>query len=544
MLDTIKNAEIHDMKIINTLPVRVVKEENASNSSLLLSSDARHPSFNKHDVCIIKKGGYIILDFGKEIAGGVDITTQYDLSVKSSKLHVVFGESVSEAMSNLGEKNSGNFHSVRDTVIDVVPYSQFSFGSTGFRFVKVEAVDSDIGIRTLCARMVARDAKLIGSFECSDEILNRIWQTAVYTVYLNMQEYLYDGIKRDRLVWAGDMYPEVKTILYTFGDNEVIKKTLDYAKNECNESLWMNKIPSYTLWWIKIHRDLYYYSGDIDYLKEQEVFVEKVLEKIKGCISDEGEVCFDRYFTDWSTEGTEDIHLSFRSCLLMGIDAIREVLSILDNNKADECIILREKVLKIVPECYGSKQAAGMSSFSGLCDAKKINDEILSIEPLKGLSAFYGYFVLIARTLAKDAKGAIDVMKGYWGKMLEMGATTFWEDFDVEWAENASPITEVVPEGKKDIHGDFGRFCYEGFRHSLCHGWSSGPAAFMSEYILGVKISEPGCKVIRIEPDLGGLTYAKGTVPTPYGEIKVSHKIVDGKITTEVSAPDEITIIK
>lgn len=58
--------------------------------------------------------------------------------------------------------------------------------------------------------------------------------------------------------------------------------------------------------------------------------------------------------------------------------------------------------------------------------------------------------------------------------MLDMGATTFWEDFDMDWMENAARIDQIVPAGKKDIHGDYGAYCYRGFRHSLCHGWASG----------------------------------------------------------------------
>ena len=65
--------------------------------------------------------------------------------------------------------------------------------------------------------------------------------------------------------------------------------------------------------------------------------------------------------------------------------------------------------------------------------------------------------------------------------MLEKGATTFWEDFDMEWVENTSSIDEFPQEGKKDIHGDFGAHCYEGFRHSLCHGWSAGVIQFIKE---------------------------------------------------------------
>lgn len=40
--------------------------------------------------------------------------------------------------------------------------------------------------------------------------------------------------------------------------------------------------------------------------------------------------------------------------------------------------------------------------------------------------------------------------------MLDLGATTFWEDFNLDWIPNAAPIDEPVPAGKKDIHGDFG----------------------------------------------------------------------------------------
>ena len=50
-------------------------------------------------------------------------------------------------------------------------------------------------------------------FHCSDERLNRIWHTGAYTVLLNMQDYLYDGPKRDRIIWMGDMHPEIRCIL-------------------------------------------------------------------------------------------------------------------------------------------------------------------------------------------------------------------------------------------------------------------------------------------------------------------------------------------
>lgn len=43
----------------------------------------------------------------------------------------------------------------------------------------------------------------------------------------------------------------------------------------------------------------------------------------------------------------------------------------------------------------------------------------------------------------------------------------------------------IVPEGKVDIHGAYGDYCYNGYRHSLCHGWSSGPCPWLTEHVLG-----------------------------------------------------------
>ena len=129
--------------------------------------------------------------------------------------------------------------------------------------------------------------------------------------------------------------------------------------------------------------------------------------------------------------------------------------------------------------------------------------------------------------------------------MLDLGSTTFWEDFNINWMKNAARIDELVPAGKVDVHKTYGGYCYMKFRHSLCHGWASGPTAWMSRYVLGIEIAEPGCKAVRIVPHLGDLQWAEGSFPTPYGVIKVRHtKKSDGTIDTELSCPKEITVIK
>ena len=129
--------------------------------------------------------------------------------------------------------------------------------------------------------------------------------------------------------------------------------------------------------------------------------------------------------------------------------------------------------------------------------------------------------------------------------MLDLGATTFWEDFNLDWLPDAAPIDALVPAGKKDIHGDYGAYCYKGFRHSLCHGWASGPTSWLSEYVLGVKVIEPGCRTLRVEPHLGDLQWAEGTFPTPYGEVQIRHeKQADGTIRSQIQAPEEVKILQ
>lgn len=155
-----------------------------------------------------------------------------------------------------------------------------------------------------------------------------------------------------------------------------------------------------------------------------------------------------------------------------------------------------------------------------------------------------GYYVLCALGEMGRTKDAIRLAEEYWGGMLKMGATTFWEDFDIAQIKNATRIDELPQDGKTDIHADTGRLCFTGLRRSLCHAWAGGPAAFYAKYVLGIKIAGPGCCAVKIEPCLGDLTFAEGTFPTPYGDIFVRHEKKDGKINSKADIPKEIKIIR
>ncbi|MEG1886472.1 MAG: alpha-L-rhamnosidase, partial [Alistipes sp.] len=178
------------------------------------------------------------------------------------------GESVSEAMCEIdGQNGATNDHAMRDFTISLPWLGVTEVGNSGFRFVRIDLLDAtELQLKELRAVSTFRDSPYKGTFRCSDERLNAIWQTGARTVHLNMQEYLWDGIKRDRLVWVGDMFPEVMTINSVFGYNEVVPRSLDFIRDATPLPGWMHGFSSYSIWWLLIHREWYNYQGDLVYL--------------------------------------------------------------------------------------------------------------------------------------------------------------------------------------------------------------------------------------------------------------------------------------
>ena len=493
----------------------------------------------------------ILLDFGKELQGGIQIITGQGPTQKPINIRIRFGESVSEAMSDIdGENGASNDHAMRDFNISLPWLGVLEVGNSGFRFARIDLLDAntELQLKEVRAIFTHRDISFKGSFRCNDERLNNIWNTGAYTVFLNMQEYLWDGIKRDRLVWLGDMHPEVMSISTVFGYDEVVPKSLDLIRDVTPVPQWMNGISSYSLWWIIIHRDWYYYQGDKAYLLEQKKYLTQLVNHLLTKVSENGKERLDgmRFLDHPSSENQQGVSAGLQSLMTMVMDCGEELFSILgDADMAKKCKEAAILLRKYIPDHNNSKQGASLMALAGLIDAKKANTEVISVGGSKKFSTFYGYYMLLAMAKAGDYTNALNRIREYWGAMLDLGATTFWEDFDLSWMENAGRIDELVPEGKVDVHRTYGDYCYKYFRHSFCHGWASGPTSWLSEYVLGVQVIEPGCKVVRIKPNLGDLQWAEGTFPTPHGIIKMRHeKQSDGSIKSTIDAPDNIKILR
>ena len=530
-------------------PVRCVDmTQGIKNAQTLLREKPVQIALDETDVCKIC-GGHIVLDFGRELSGGVRLLCH--TASGDARVRIRFGESYGEANAEPGEKGACNDHSPRDFYAALVDFSDLTFGQTGFRFVRLDFPEGvTIELKSVCAAFTHCGLPYTGDFACSDALVNEIYETARYTAHLCVQnDRIWDGVKRDRLVWIGDIYPEIKALLYTYGGMDCMKNSLRFAMHTNPQPGWIQRMPSYTIWFVAALYEYVYYTDDTAFLRECADYLVSLGALFDDCVSDRGELLFNDkrekgkpVFLDWQTTNLPETEHGV-SALLKIVAQNGMYLCKKLRLPCDAFIRVAEKLgrRKIVKTNY--KQITAMQSLSGERDAAACAKEIVR-GGAAGVSAFMSGFILSAAAKGGEERAALTMCKEYYGGMLSRGATSFWEDFDIAWLTDSGRIDEPTPAGKKDLHGDFGKYCYTGFRHSLCHGWACGPAPYLVECVLGIRIEESGCRKISVTPRLGDLTFARGSIATPYGKVTVrAEKDVRGKTVTHVDAPAQIEAI-
>jgi hypothetical protein len=84
-----------------------------------------------------------------------------------------------------------------------------------------------------------------------------------------------------------------------------------------------------------------------------------------------------------------------------------------------------------------------------------------------------------------------------WKHLLDSGATITWEAWDLKYKSNLD----------------------------WNHAWGAAPANILPRFILGAQPSSPGWVTARIRPNISGLHFAEGRVPTPHGSILIDWRI-------------------
>ena len=501
------------------LPVSVKDYCNVDCVQELLVPKAAYIPFTTDGVAhFTGKGSYAVLDFGKELCGGVRFITR-TVEDDYARVRITLGESLTEACSQIDEKNATNNHAPRDFEADLINMSDLTLGQSGFRFARIELLtEGRVSVRNIYGVNTLPVFPRQGYLKTGDALLDQIADTAAYTLKLCCQNgQIWDGIKRDRLIWSGDLNPEILTCLYLFGDNANIPNALTALRQSTPADRWMNYIPSYSAWWVLNLCDYCRFTGNDRFYQENRDYAATIMKRINHYIGEDGSFDFDEspetcmiYFLDWPTYGKEDAQAGTASMLMYTAKAMLEM----EDN--EDC---REICRKLQPWLKADAVHKQVRAFQILAGRRELGDaEFLEKDGAEGMSTFMAYYILKADAMVGGTK-MIEMIKQYFGAMLSRGATTFWEDFHMSWLDGSGRIDEFPEPGQKDIHGDYGDFCYQGLRHSFCHGWASGVLAFLYEYLLGVKMLRGG--KYRVEPQAMGIPRAEGVVPVPGGMLEI-----------------------
>lgn len=523
-------------------PTRILWQHGVVNAARLLRPGDQ-AVVHDADACVMRHDGSapgVLLDFGRELHGSLQLITTCFNPKQPVRIQVFFGESASEALGITDQD-----HAIHRQELLVPWCGSVVVGPTGFRFARIEVIDpgttlSLVGIRAQLAELTTPRQ---GDFRCSDKRVTAVWQTAARTVELCMQDYLWDGIKRDRLVWMGDLHPEVMVVAGLHGNHPVVPKSLDFMRDSTPVDRWMNGISSYSLWWIRTQHDWFQRTGDRAYLGQQQAYLTALLTRLVALVKADGSHSFPNGLIDWATANdhestTSGMHALLAWTLQAGA-ALAGVLG--DRPLARTTAAAALRLVRHGQPVATTKQAAALGVLAGMRAPREANRAVLAKKPAAGLSTFYGYYVLEARARAGDITGGLDLLRTYWGPMLDLGATSFWEHFDLNWLTGAKPgRIDELPGSRRDLHRTTGEHCYVGLRHSLCHGWAGGPAIWAQDHVLGVTPATPGFATVKVAPQLGDLAWAEGTVPTPHGPIHVRAK--RGK-TPEITLPTGVTLV-
>lgn len=366
------------------------------------------------------------------------------------------------------------------TVLDTSPKWQASFSNPKF------VAESCVALEQL------------KKTELPDKKLEAIYNVSVKTLLDCMQEVFEDGPKRDRRLWIGDLRLQALANYATFEDIALTKRclylfggmTTEEGKIPANVFTAPSLIPDdtflfdYSLFFPVILADFYQQTNDKTVLQDLYPVAKKQIDLALTLVSQEGRLgLLEEWpvFIDWSN----DFEKSTAGQAVF-IYALKRFIQLVEIMEAEVSEYYQEKLLALskfakeklfdpsqkqfVIEGTGEVNVASQvwMVLAEVFEAETNREIMLATMekhfPITGIATPYMYHhVVEALFVAGLKEDAVTLMKNYWGKMIELGADTFWEAFrpeDPEFSPYGSPIIS-----------------------SYCHAWSCTPAYLIKRYL-------------------------------------------------------------
>ena len=465
----------------------------------------------------------ILVDFGKETFGFVKLHGV----IGKGNLTIYYGESKEEALS----KNDAVTLD-RLAINNTVAKDSVMLLSKAFRYINIVR-EGTVHFNDVSMLYEYADIKDKGSFTCNDEEINKIYDIAKYTLHLSTREFFIDGIKRDRWVWSGDAYQSYLMNYYLMNDNGTVTRTMYALRGKDPVTGHINTIMDYTFYWFLGIFDYYLYSGDKTFILQNYGRMKSLMDYVMGRRNSDGllqGLPGDWIFIDWAAGLSKKGEVSFEQLLFARSLETMALCADIVNDKQGASqyktmsadmrkklfdIYWNEQKQALVHSRVDGKQTDNVTRYSNMFaiffdyfneqQKQAVKKSVLLNNNIQKITTPYmRFYELEALCAMGEQDYVLKEMKDYWGGMLKLGATSFWEEYN--------------PEKKGAEHyAMYGRE----FGKSLCHAWGASPIYLLGKYYLGIKPTSPGYATYAVEPNLGGLQWMQGKVPTPNGDIEL-----------------------
>lgn len=449
---------------------------------------------------VLKKGDEVIFDFKDHYVGYVDIDLtsvghHFDAPLL---LQINFAEIKEEfamdADSYKGWISEGWIQEER-IHIDTFPYTLTLNRRYAFRYIKVKvlAASDNYSVkinRITCTTVSSADLSKVKRIKMND-IDTKIDAVGVRTLHNCMQSVFEDGPKRDRRLWLGDLRLQALANYETFKNNDLVKRCLYlFAGTTLPKGLVASNVfiePEvecdfqsmfdYTLFFINTLWEYYEKTNDLKTLKDLEpvclkqhslmkkMFVNDVLDVSKT----------ERTFIDWNL--ILDKKVAGQGVYIAALKDLIKIEEVLGKDIKNLEKEIDKKTKAIIADSYDEDKGLFISNgqisyasqiwmvLSGVVngdDASNLMKTIDAYDAVSISSPYLKHYYIEALIKAGLKDKAYEEIHSYWGKMIEMGADTYWELFNPEDI-NYSPYGGLLV-------------------HSFCHAWSCTPTYFLRKY--------------------------------------------------------------
>ncbi|WPC17565.1 alpha-rhamnosidase [Pediococcus inopinatus] len=486
--------------------VDIIADHSAMNGFKAVSNKNKIESLADYS---LGKNGKLVLDFGDHQVGRFSINIDSVGSPMDSPLflHLTFAETPAEigidANSYEGWLSSA-WISEEFIHLDVLPTRLELPRRYAFRYVEIEVKDSSPKwLASFSKPIVTTESAVslqdVPKVEIKDPELKKIDEISIKTLHDCMQEVFEDGPKRDRRLWLGDLRLQALANYKTFNNQKLVKRCLYLfgsmpttdGKISANIFTNSNPIPDdtfmydYSLFFISVLKDYFDNFRDTEVLNDLYPVAKKEMDLALEEVDSQGKLQPNEkwpVFVDWSNNF--DKQTAGQAILIYVLKQFVELAKVQANEDAAKYQRLIEKYSNFAQKqlfdktkgffVSGSKQEINIASQVWMVLAHVLTDEqnkqlmtngIKRFFPVTGIATPYMYHHIAEALFESDhQKEGIQLIKNYWGKMIQLGADTFWEAFkpeDLHFSPYGSPII-----------------------NSYCHAWSCTPTYLIRKYLI------------------------------------------------------------